>query len=57
MNDQNHIHFLIVGEGYLKDSFRAEVADLDNISFAPGVPKAAVQSVFAERRSGVFCGA
>ena len=45
MNDQNHIHFLIVGEGYLKDSFRAEVADLDNISFAPGVPKAAVQSV------------
>jgi glycosyltransferase involved in cell wall biosynthesis len=45
MKDQNHIHFLIVGEGYLKERFRTEVADLDNISFAPGVPKAAVQSV------------
>ena len=45
MKDQNHIHFLIVGEGYLKERFRAEVADLGNISFAPGVRKAAVQSV------------
>ncbi|MDB4499974.1 glycosyltransferase family 4 protein [Akkermansiaceae bacterium] len=45
MKDRPNIHFLVVGEGYLKDRFLAEVEDLDNISFAPGVPKAAVQSV------------
>lgn len=45
MKDQKRIHFLIVGEGYLKEKFRAEVADLDNISFAPGVAKDSVQSV------------
>ncbi len=45
MTDRQDIHFLIVGEGYLKDRFVAEAADLANVSFAPGVPKAAVQSV------------
>tara|TARA_R110002124_G_scaffold75612_5_gene202926 strand:+ start:13929 stop:15164 length:1236 start_codon:yes stop_codon:yes gene_type:complete len=45
MKDRVDVHFLIVGEGYLKEKFQAEVADLSNITFAPGVPKAAVQSV------------
>ncbi|NVK39762.1 MAG: glycosyltransferase family 4 protein [Oceanospirillaceae bacterium] len=45
MTDRQDIHFLLVGEGYLKNRFVAEVADLDNVSFAPGVPKDAVQSV------------
>lgn len=39
------IHFLIVGEGYLKKKFEDMAADLPNLSFAPGVSKLAVQSI------------
>ncbi|MBO6668047.1 glycosyltransferase family 4 protein [Parvibaculum sp.] len=45
MRDRIDIHFLIVGEGYLKKHFQEMAADLPNMTFAPGVPKAAVQSV------------
>lgn len=47
MKDRSDILFLIVGEGYLKDLFERQVEDLDNIIFAPGVPKKAVQSVLS----------
>lgn len=45
MRGRTDIHFLIVGEGYLKEHFQKMAADLPNMTFAPGVPKAAVQSV------------
>jgi glycosyltransferase involved in cell wall biosynthesis len=46
-NMQSHtgIHFLLVGDGDLKANFQAQNADLPNVSFAPAVPKALVQSV------------
>lgn len=45
MTSRDDIHFLIVGEGYLKQQFQDMARDLPNVTFAPGVPKAAVQSV------------
>jgi glycosyltransferase involved in cell wall biosynthesis len=47
MRDRPDIHFLIVGNGYLKEQYRTACADLPNISFAPAVPKAMVQSVLS----------
>jgi glycosyltransferase involved in cell wall biosynthesis len=46
-NLQNHddIQFVIVGEGYMKEHFQKQVSGLSNVSFAPRVPKAMVQSV------------
>lgn len=45
MKDRNDIQFLVVGEGDLKSQYQAEYGDLSNLTFAPGVPKPAVQSV------------
>lgn len=47
MTSRDDIHFLIVGEGYLKQQFQDMARDLPNVTFAPAVPKAAVQSVLA----------
>lgn len=47
MKDENHIHFLIVGDGDLRDMYRAKYAHLNNLTFAPRVPKAMVQSVLS----------
>lgn len=62
MQDRLDIHFLIVGDGYLKEHFRAACSDLPNVTFAPAVPKAMVQSIlsrcdllyFAAHRSKVW---
>lgn len=45
LKDRNDIQFLLVGEGELKSKYQTEYGDLSNITFAPGVPKPAVQSV------------
>jgi glycosyltransferase involved in cell wall biosynthesis len=45
MKEREDIHFLIVGDGYLKASFQKENADLKNLTFAPRVEKKQVQSV------------
>lgn len=45
MRDRSDVHFLIVGEGDRKAFYQEQCADLPNVSFAPGVPKAMVQSV------------
>lgn len=45
MEGRADIHFLIVGEGYLKKQFQKQTEGCTNITFAPGVTKAAVQSV------------
>ncbi|MDP3960835.1 MAG: glycosyltransferase family 4 protein [Pseudorhodobacter sp.] len=47
MRDRADVQFLIVGEGYLKVRFQEQSKDLPNVTYAPGVPKAAVQSVLA----------
>lgn len=47
MRDRTDIRFLIVGEGDLKRKFQRATADLPNVTFAPGVAKAAVQAVLA----------
>lgn len=47
MQDRDDIHFLIVGDGYLKPQFEAMAEGLSNLSFAPRVPKSAVQSVLS----------
>lgn len=47
MQDREEIHFLVVGDGYLKNQFQLENSDLKNLTFAPRVDKKQVQSVLA----------
>jgi glycosyltransferase involved in cell wall biosynthesis len=47
MRDHQDVHFLIVGDGYLKKQFQMENCDLKNITFAPEVKKSAVQSILS----------
>ena len=47
MQDRSDIHFLIVGDGYLKSHFQEISKDLRNLSFTPRVKKTQVQSVLA----------
>lgn len=47
LRDRSDIHFLIVGKGDLKAKYQELCADLPNITFAPAVKKAMVQSVLA----------
>ncbi len=47
MQNRQDIHFLIVGDGYLKKQFKMQNCDLKNITFAPSVKKAAVQSILS----------
>jgi len=45
MQEHKDIHFLMVGKGDLKTHYQELYEDLPNVSFAPAVPKAMVQSV------------
>jgi glycosyltransferase involved in cell wall biosynthesis len=45
MRQDNRVHFLLVGDGYLKKRYQTECADLANITFAPRVPKQTVLSL------------
>lgn len=45
LQSRTDIHFLLIGDGDLKEKFQSETADLRNVSFAPAVPKQLVQSV------------
>jgi glycosyltransferase involved in cell wall biosynthesis len=47
MKDWPGIHFLVVGDGDLRERYRVKYAHLSNLTFAPRVPKAMVQSVLA----------
>jgi hypothetical protein len=46
--DRPHIHFFIVGEGYLKTEYQERFKHLPNLTFAPKVPRKMVQSVLKE---------
>jgi glycosyltransferase involved in cell wall biosynthesis len=47
MKDHNEIHFLVVGDGDLRNGYIEKYKHLDNLTFAPPVSKAMVQSVLA----------
>jgi glycosyltransferase involved in cell wall biosynthesis len=47
MKDNAQVHFLVVGEGDLREHYQREYAHLSNLTFAPRVPKAMVQSVLS----------
>jgi glycosyltransferase involved in cell wall biosynthesis len=42
------IHFLVVGDGDLRDQYITKYSHLPNLTFAPQVPKAMVQAVLAK---------
>jgi len=45
MRDDEHVHFLLLGNGDLLEAYRAKVQGLSNISFIPKVGKAQVHAV------------
>lgn len=47
LKGRSDIHFLIVGKGDLKAKYQELCADLSNVTFAPAVRKAMVQSVLS----------
>lgn len=47
MKDRPNIHFLVVGEGDLRETYMNKFAHLSNLTFPPKVPKSMVQSVLA----------
>lgn len=48
MQDQNNVHFLVVGDGDLRVAYQKKYAHLSNLSFGPKVSKAMVQSVLTK---------
>lgn len=48
MQRHEDVHFLIVGEGGLRERYQAEFADLANVTFTGPVPKLMVPSVLAK---------
>jgi glycosyltransferase involved in cell wall biosynthesis len=48
MQDQPNIHFLVVGDGDLRETYQQQYAHLSNLSFGPRVSKGMVQSVLAK---------
>jgi glycosyltransferase involved in cell wall biosynthesis len=40
--------FLLVGDGYMKTHYQALASDLENVFFAPPIPKSMVQSLLSE---------
>lgn len=48
MKDQSNVHFLVVGDGDLRETYRKQYAHLSNLTFGPRVSKAMVQSVLAK---------
>jgi glycosyltransferase involved in cell wall biosynthesis len=48
LSDHPNIHFLVVGDGDLRETYRKQYAHLSNLTFAPKVPKTMVQAVLAK---------
>ena len=48
MKDRDDVHFVLAGDGALRDEYQRRTGDLKNISFAPKVPKNQVQSLLKE---------
>ncbi len=52
MESDPSVHFVLLGDGALKDEYKRQYASLKNLTFAPRVPKNQVQS--ALRRAGLL---
>lgn len=48
MSTSPHIHFLVVGDGDLRETYRRQYAHLTNLTFAPRVAKTMVQTVLSQ---------
>jgi glycosyltransferase involved in cell wall biosynthesis len=48
MQDQPNIHFLVVGDGDLRETYQQQYKHLSNLSFGPRVSKGMVQSVLVK---------
>lgn len=48
MSASPHIHFLVVGDGDLRETYRRQYAHLTNLTFAPRVAKTMVQTVLSQ---------
>lgn len=48
MHGSSDIHFLVVGDGDLRDVYRAKFSHLSNLTFAARVPKSMVQSILSK---------
>jgi glycosyltransferase involved in cell wall biosynthesis len=48
MQDQPNIHFLVVGDGDLRDAYQKKYVNLGNLTFGPKVSKAMVPTVLAK---------
>ncbi|WP_194944679.1 glycosyltransferase family 4 protein [Limnohabitans sp. 2KL-3] len=48
MSASLHIHFLVVGDGDLRETYRLKYAHLNNLTFAPRVAKTMVQTVLSQ---------
>jgi glycosyltransferase involved in cell wall biosynthesis len=48
MREDRQVRFLVVGDGYMKAHYQAATADLENVIFAPRIPKSMVQSLLTE---------
>lgn len=48
MHGSSNIHFLVVGDGDLREVYRAKFSHLSNLTFAPRVSKSMVQSVLSK---------
>ena len=48
LSDNPAIHFLVVGDGDLREHYQTKYGHLSNLTFAPKVPKRMVQSVLAK---------
>jgi glycosyltransferase involved in cell wall biosynthesis len=48
MSANSHIHFLVVGDGDLRETYRNQYAHLTNLTFAPRVEKNMVQTVLSK---------
>jgi len=48
MQGQSNIHFLVVGDGDLREAYQNKYAHLDNLTFGPKVSKAMVQTVLTK---------
>lgn len=47
LREHEGLHFLVLGEGYLKALYQQKFGHLSNLTFAPAVPKNMVQAVLA----------
>lgn len=48
MKDNDHIHFLLLGDGDFLETFKAKTKGLSNITFAPKVGKSQVNAVLSQ---------